>query len=209
MANPKRHPWGNRTDILNHYRRDFIANWVFGAMLCWPAAVLVGRRAQAYQGGVAVVPYQRFVHDWPRMAIGKTTTYYFRKWAFGTAAAFGFCYAMKMTDDSAFGNMHYNRPDLKPFPAMVKDKGYDEVAYEQLMDQTHPRTDKKTGYKRWAGVSDEIAKSSWYRLFFPLDADFNLKNNLYTGRDSSTNFNAKLGGGFPSVHNNYKEHENF
>jgi len=40
--------------------------------------------------------------------------------------------------------MHYTRPDLKPYPAMIKDKSlvYDEVAYEQLMDQTHPRTDK-------------------------------------------------------------------
>jgi len=45
MANPKRHGWGNRTDILNHYRRDFLANMLLGAVLLWPLAVLVGRRA--------------------------------------------------------------------------------------------------------------------------------------------------------------------
>lgn len=79
------------------------------------------------------------------------------------------------------------------------------------MDQTHPRTDKKTGFKRWVGVSDEVQKSSWYRLLYPLDADYSLKNNLYTnnGRDPSMNFNMNNGGGFPSVHNDYKDHENF
>ena len=94
---------------------------------------------------------------------------------------------------------------------MIKDKSllYDPVAYEQLMDQTHPRTDKKTGFKRYTGVRDEVEKSSWYRLIFPLDADYSLKRNTYIDRDPSTNFNAKLGGGFPSYHNDYKDHENY
>lgn len=74
------------------------------------------------------------------------------------------------------------------------------------MDQTHPRSDKKTGYKRW--TSAEAAKSPWYRLFWPNDADYNLKSNLYL-RNSAENFNMYNGGGFPSVHNNYKDHENF
>ena len=77
------------------------------------------------------------------------------------------------------------------------------------MDQTHPRTDKNTGYKRWLGQGEETAKSPWYRLFWPLDADYNLKKNLYVGRDPATNFDMRNGGGFPSIHNNYKDHENF
>ena len=75
------------------------------------------------------------------------------------------------------------------------------------MDQNHPRTDKKTGYKRLFG--EEVAKSPWYRLFWPNDADYNLKKNLYVGRNSASNFSSANGGGFPSVHNNYKDHENF
>ena len=57
MANPRRHMWGNRTDILNHYIRDFLANMLFGAVCLWPLAAMAGSRAQRYQGGVAVVPY--------------------------------------------------------------------------------------------------------------------------------------------------------
>lgn len=57
MAHPRRHGWGNRTDILNKYRRDFLANMLFGAVCLWPMAALAGRRAQTYQGGCAVVPY--------------------------------------------------------------------------------------------------------------------------------------------------------
>lgn len=97
MANPKRHGWGNRTDILNHYRRDFLANMLLGACLIWPLAVLAGRRAQRYQGGVAVVPYQRFVHDCPNVKPGSQVAYYFKKWGYGTAIFGGFCFAMYMT----------------------------------------------------------------------------------------------------------------
>jgi len=44
----------------------------------------------------------------------------------------GFLFSMYMTPKAPFGNMHYTRPDLKPFPAMIKDKSmvYDTVAYE-------------------------------------------------------------------------------
>lgn len=44
MANPKRHAWGNRTDILNKFRRDFLANWLAGAVCFWPVACLIGKR---------------------------------------------------------------------------------------------------------------------------------------------------------------------
>lgn len=48
----------------------------------------------------------------------------------------GALFALYVTDQSAFGNMHYTRPDLKAYPAMIKDKSlvYDTVAYEQMMD---------------------------------------------------------------------------
>jgi hypothetical protein len=39
------------------------------------------------------------------------------------------------------------------------------------------------------GVGEEVKKSSWYRLLYPLDADYNIKKNSYIGRDPSTNFN--------------------
>ena len=51
-------------------------------------------------------------------------------------------------------------------------------------------------------------KSPWYRLFKPLDADYETKVNLYDGRDNSTNFYAGKGGGFPTYHHDYSDHTN-
>lgn len=58
------------------------------------------------------------------------------------------------------------------------------------------------------GVADEVEKSPWYRLFWPLDADYSLRSNTYTA-NPAMNFDVSRGGGFPSIHNDYKDHENF
>ena len=51
-------------------------------------------------------------------------------------------------------------------------------------------------------------KSPWYRLFKPLDADFEIKDNYYTGRESHQNFVGKNGGQFPTYHHDYSDHTN-
>ena len=73
MANPKRVPFKNMLTLKQEYRREFYYNFAFGALLGWPLAVLIGKRTQTYQGGVAVVPYQRWVHDFPNVHPMRTT----------------------------------------------------------------------------------------------------------------------------------------
>lgn len=110
--------------------------------------------------------------------------------------------ANKFTDDSALSNQYYTRPDLKPKAAMVKEStDYDSVAYQQMLQQNY------TQYKTNKAGEDK-KKSPWYRLFRPLDADYETKVNLYDGRDPSKNFYAKKGGGFPTYHHDYSDHTN-
>ena len=54
---------------------------------------------------------------------------------------------------------------------------------------------------------DDSKKSPWYRLFRPLDADWEIKENLYTGREGHLNYNAKTGQ-FPLVNHDYSDHTN-
>ena len=50
-------------------------------------------------------------------------------------------------------------------------------------------------------------KSSWTRLFRPLDADWEIKDNYYTGRDNHQNYDAKTGQ-FPLLGHDYSDHTN-
>ena len=88
-------------------------------MLTWPVGVLVGRRMMRYQTGVPVVPYQRWIHDFPELDPGVRPRRVFRKWFFLTCLAGGIAFAFYTTDNRQMKNTWYNRPELKPFPAMV------------------------------------------------------------------------------------------
>ena len=92
-----------------------------------------------------------------------------------------------MVDESRLKNSWYTRPDLKPKAAMVKnDPNFDEVAYEQMLQKNY-RSYRNQKY------AEEKKKSSWYRFFRPLDANYETKTNLYVGRDKTQNYNDKLG----------------
>ena len=83
---------------------------------------------------------------------------------------------------------------------MVKQPYYDEVAYKQMLDQNyahHPHLDPDADAER--------RKSTWYRFFRPLDANYEVKRDLYDGRDPTANFD-KATGRFPSAHHSYAEH---
>ena len=96
--------------------------------------MVIGRRAQRYQGGTAMVPYQRWVHDFPNVAPYRTTLRFFRRYAFYTCFICGNALAFYMTDRTRFRNSWYTRPDLKAKAAMVKDDpNFDDVAYQQLL----------------------------------------------------------------------------
>lgn len=67
MAGPKRIPWRNNYEIKKDYKRIWALNWLTGAVFFWPIATVIGRRMKRYGGGVPVVPYQRFIHDFPNL----------------------------------------------------------------------------------------------------------------------------------------------
>ena len=151
------------------------------------------------RGGTPVVPLQRWVEDHPNCHPTRQAKVKFGRYSLFVCAFAGYCFANKMTDDSKIQNHLYDRPDLKPKAAMVKDTSmyYDDEVYNQMIQANY----KKDG-------NNEYKKSSLYRLFRPLTADYNTKSNDYVERGASgTNFNP-VNGRFPLHTNNYADHEN-
>jgi hypothetical protein len=98
-------------------------------------AVWVGRRAQRYQGGVPIVPYNRFVHDFVNVDPTHLARKTFRWWFGCTIFLGGFAFAYATVESNQMRNTWYNRPDLKPFPAMVAKEEMDVT--ERTMLEAH------------------------------------------------------------------------
>ena len=95
-------------------------NWILGSALAWPVAAAFGRRMKTSKGGVPAVRLNRWVHDFPQPEPGRSSRLIFRYYAVGSCAILGYLFAKQVTDFSTrTSNEWYNRPDLKPFPAMV------------------------------------------------------------------------------------------
>ena len=109
---------------------------MIGGILAWPLACIVGRRMKVYQGGVPVVPYQRFIHDFPNLEPGKAARNTFRWWSLLTSVALGFAFARVTVNQEQLLNPWYTRPDLKPFAAMVVNPDQDNVT-EHTMKLNH------------------------------------------------------------------------
>jgi len=92
---PKRIPFKNMKEIHNQHRFTFITHWILGSFLAWPLAVAVGRRQKYYQGGVPIVPYQRFIHDFPKLDPGREARLRFRNWSLIFCVTVGFIFARK------------------------------------------------------------------------------------------------------------------
>merc|ERR1711990_193201 len=86
-----------------------------GCLIAWPIACMIARRAKRYQSGVPVVPYQRFIHDFPNVDPTAVSRKTFRWWSSGSCLGFGFLFAKYNTDHRVNLNPYYNRPDLKPY----------------------------------------------------------------------------------------------
>lgn len=111
---------------------------MIGAAASYPFAILVGKRMMRFQGGVPVFPNQRWIEDWPNVRANRTTNRFFRRYTVLTCLVGGFVLGRVMADDSILNNEYYTRPDLKPFPAMVKDPiGYDKDVYQQLLQKNY------------------------------------------------------------------------
>jgi hypothetical protein len=124
-ANPKRWAWKNKRETKNQFQFTFMVNAMIGGVLTAPFAVWVGRRAQRYQGGVPIVPQQRWVHDFPNVDPGHQTKRTFRWWFLGSCILGGIAFAYATTSTNQKSDPWYQRPDYRPYPAMVPKEDMD------------------------------------------------------------------------------------
>lgn len=87
--------------------------------MTYPFAILVGKRAQVKQGGVPMIPIQRWVDLYPNVHPSRTTNRFFRRYCGGVCIFGGLVMGRVMSDSSIMSNEYYTRPDLKPVAAMV------------------------------------------------------------------------------------------
>ena len=164
-ANPKRIPWKNHRELKRQYQYNFLLSWIAGAVLTWPVAVFIGRKYKTTWTGVPIVPMQWYKHDFINVSPGVFSRKQFRLYSLAASATMGFLFAFAINErEGARSNLHRNRPDLKPYPAMVKPDEEDDVPLQTMQQAL---------YKKHR-VGNDVKQSSWYRFFFPLDADFSV-----------------------------------
>ena len=200
MAGPKRIPWRNHRELKRQFQYTFLAHWIVGGVVFWPIACVFGNRMKRYQGGVPVVPYQRFVHDFPNLEPTRLSRATFRNWSVASCVLAGFIFARMTVDPQQKLNVWYNRPDLKPYAAMVKDnEGVPE-------DVTH-KTMLENAYisKRAASQKGASKSSAWYRYLFAADADWTIKGNPYAHHHKHDVYSS--GNGYYSTYtNDFRDH---
>jgi hypothetical protein len=119
MAGPKRIPFKNHRELQKEYVITYLLNGSLGILLGWPLAVFVGKKMQSTSSGVPRVPLNRFVHDFPNLDPTHYSRKLFRMGFFSTITLSFFMVGSYLTSDEALRNEWQNRPDFKPYPAMV------------------------------------------------------------------------------------------
>lgn len=117
------------------------------------------------------MPLNRFVHDFINLDPAAYAKKRFRRFHYGTIFTGGILFAYATTDRRIGRDEWYSRPDLKVFPAMVAKEDMDvteRTAYESKYQSYRN--------KEWA---QDKKNRTWYRLFFPLDADYSVNKNPY------------------------------
>lgn len=183
-AGPKRIPFRNTMELRRQWQFEFATKMAFGSILAWPIAVMVGRWSKTTSSGVPVVHYPRYKPDWPNVNPTGRAAHNFKRWSFATALFLGFCFAKYTTDRTVYNNEWYNRPDLKPFAAMVKNE-------ETVMERT-AMTSLYNSY-RLEKQKEEKKKGAFYRFLWPCDADFTPKENPYAKNHHHDVFNPQKG----------------
>lgn len=139
MAGPKRWAFKHHAQCMRHDRADMTLKFMLGFMISWPLGVWLGRRMQ-YRGGVPVVHNPRFVYDYIVVDPRKIASRQFYKGFFG-ATILGGIAAISLLPAPYYGKDTWGqRPDFKPFPAMVPEEYVDDQLDE--VKQLHGK-----GYK--------------------------------------------------------------
>jgi len=172
MAGPKRWAWKNTHYIENSYKFTFWTNACIGAVLTSPFAVWIARRMQRNQGGVPSVPYLKYGYDFVNLDPGHFTRKTFRFYFASVCFIGGYLFASYTVDSNILKDPWFTRPDLKPFPAMVPKDELDVT--ERTMLEAQYQTYRNEKY------AETKKHRTWYRLFFPNDADFSANRNPYT-----------------------------
>lgn len=196
MAGPKRIPWKNMRELKRQYQYNFLVSWIAGAIISWPLATYIGRRYQRTNLGVPLVPMQWYKHDFINVSPGAFARRQFRLKGFGAAAVLGWCFAYYTTDrDGWRSDKHKTRPDLKPYPAMVK-QDEDDITQETMQRALYK--------KAW---KDDYKSSNWYRFLFPQSADFTVRKNPYREHAQTEIFNPKRPG-YSTWTGTFQDHQN-
>ena len=122
-------------------------NFGIGFMLTWPLGVYMGRRAQRNNSGTAVVPFNRYMHDFINVDPTFHARRVFRRNFFMWCTIGGIAFASLTVSSGLVRDEWYSRPDLKPFPAMVPQEALDDN--DKVVFQTY--------YKRYR---DEKSKEN-------------------------------------------------
>jgi len=192
-ANPKRIPWKNTRRLKRQYQFTYCVNWLIGSVLFWPVAAFIGRRFKTTRGGVPVVRINRWVHDFPKPEPGLVARSQFRYYAFGSSLIMGWFFARTVTDSKMFcSNEWYNRPDLKPYQAMVKPA--DDLTWSTMLESQYINR-QQSGWK----------SSPIYRYFMARDADFTIKANPYEKLHPEDVWDPRVGR-FSTYTNRFGEH---
>jgi hypothetical protein len=144
------------------------------------------------------VPVQRFVDDWPRIEPTRQARKAFTWGAVGSCVLAGYIFAKLTVNQSIMQNPWYNRPDLKPYPAMVAENKTRDITLDTM------KTTLYGAEKRKQNAIDR-KRSAWYRYFFTLDADFEVKENPYAHYHKTDIFNSKSVT-YSSYTNDFPEH---
>ena len=144
-----------------------MCHWALGFGLSWPLASYFARRMKTTTGGVPIAPLNRYVWDFPKTDPGRVARTTFRWYSIGAGLIMGYMFARATTDSTMrSGNQWYNRPDLKPYPAMVKQE-------EDLTTRTMKEAQYvKEGQTPWK-------QTPLYRFFMGRDADYTVRENPY------------------------------
>ena len=108
-------------------------------------------------------------------------------------------FASYTVSEKLLQNRWYNRPDLKPYPAMVPKDGMDIT--ERSIYENHYQSFRN----KIKGKEEDRKRSSWYRLLFPNKADYTVKSNPYAYYHRDDIYNPE-NGYVSSIHNHYRDH---
>ena len=170
-----------------------MCNWMLGSALAWPVATAIGRSMKTSKGGVPAVRLNRWVHDFPQPEPGRSSRLIFRYYAVASCALIGYVFARQVTDTAVrCSNAWYNRPDLKPYPAMVKQPG--DMTKETMLEAQYIN---KSG-SSWS-------TSPLYRFFFAREADWSIKENPYANSHSEDVWDSRKGQ-FSTYSNRFGDH---